>query len=168
MGHRSEESRHVATGGDEMTRISIGCLFGLFAIASAAWPQGKPAAGATEKAVAVLEEKWLQAIKANDPDMLAPLLAAGFINTSAEGKVTGKAETLSDAKTIHWESVSYEAGPKVTTFGNTAIATGIFKGKGIDGKGKHLDQYEQWTDTWVKMPDGTWQCAASHGSAIKK
>jgi ketosteroid isomerase-like protein len=133
-----------------------------------AWPQGKAATEGTEKAVAALEEKWLQAIKANNPDTLAPLLAAGFISTSAEGKVTGKAETLADAKTSHWESASYEAGVKVTPYGNTAIASGIFNGKGTDGKGKHLDQHEHWTDTWVKMPDGAWQCVASHGSPIKK
>ena len=151
-----------------MKRISICCLLGLFAMASAAWPQAKPATEGIEKAVAALEEKWLQAMKTNNPDLLAPLLAAGFISTSAEGKVTGKAETLADAKTIHWESASYEAGLKVTTFGNTAIVTGVFNGKGTDGTGKHLDQHERWTDTWVKMPDGAWQCVASHGSPIKK
>ena len=151
-----------------MKRISIGCLLVLFAMASATWPHGKPATEGIEKAVAAMEEKWLQAIKTNNPDLLAPLLAAGFISTSAEGKVTGKAEALADAKTIRWESASYEAGVKVTTFGNTAIATGIFNGKGTDGKGKHLDQHEHWTDTWVKVPDGAWQCVASHGSPIKK
>src|ERR1041384_7692547 len=87
----------VATGGDEMKRISIGCLFGLFAMASAAWPQAKTATQGIDKAVAALEEKWLQAMKTNNPDMLAPLLAAGFISTSTEGKVSGKAETLADA-----------------------------------------------------------------------
>jgi|SRR5690348_1157455 hypothetical protein len=149
-----------------MKRISTWYVFGLFAMASAAWPQGKPSTEASEKAVAALEEKWLQAMKVNNPDLLAPLLAAGFISTSAEGKVTGKAETLADVKTIHWESANYEA-LKVTTFDNTAIASGIFRGKGIDGKGKHLDEYEQWTDTWVKMPDGAWNCVASHGSRKK-
>lgn len=149
-----------------MRRISVWYLLGLLSVASAAWPQSQPAGDGTGKAIAALEQKWLQAQKTNNPDLLAPLLAGDFISTSAEGKVTGKAETLNNTKTIRWESVSYD-GLKVTTFGNTAIATGIFKAKGIDGKGKHLDPYERWTDTWVKMPGGQWQCVASHGTPIR-
>ena len=151
-----------------MKRISIWCLLGLFALAGTTWPQGKPATDGIEKAIVANEEKWLQAIKTNNPDLLAPLLAEGVISTSGEGKVTGKAEILADAKTIRWESASYPNGLKVKTFGNTAIVSGVFSGKGTDGTGKHLDLHEQWTDTWVKMPSGQWQCVASHGSTIKK
>ena len=50
----------------------------------------------------------------------------------------------------------------------TAIATGGFKGKGTDESGKPFETNERWTDTWVKMPDGKWQCVASHGSDIKQ
>jgi len=149
-----------------MKRISTWCALGLLALASAAWPQGKPTAGATEKAIAALEQKWLQSQKTNNPDLLAPLLAGNFVTTSGEGKVTSRAEALADAKTMHWESVSY-GDLKVTVFGNTAIATGIFDGQGVDGKGKHLDEHERWTDTWVKMSGGAWQCVASHASPIK-
>jgi ketosteroid isomerase-like protein len=120
----------------------------------------------TEKAVAALEQKWLEAQKAGNPDLLAPLLADKLVNTDGEGKVTDKAQTLSDIKTTKWESAEYE-DLKVTVFGNTAIATGVFKGKGTDGTGKHLDLHDRWTDTWVKMPGGKWQCVASHGSPIK-
>jgi ketosteroid isomerase-like protein len=30
-----------------------------------------------------------------------------------------------------------------------------------------MDSHERFTDTWVKMPDGTWQCVAKHSSAIE-
>jgi ketosteroid isomerase-like protein len=30
-----------------------------------------------------------------------------------------------------------------------------------------MDVHERFTDTWVKMPDGKWQCVATHSSAIK-
>jgi ketosteroid isomerase-like protein len=56
---------------------------------------------------------------------------------------------------------------KVSVFGDTAIATGIEKLKGTDSSGKPLDANERWTDTWVKMPSGKWQCVASHQSPIK-
>jgi ketosteroid isomerase-like protein len=56
---------------------------------------------------------------------------------------------------------------KVTVTGNTAIATGIFKGKGTDPSGKAFDNYERFTDTWVKI-SGKWKCVASYQSEIKK
>jgi ketosteroid isomerase-like protein len=30
-----------------------------------------------------------------------------------------------------------------------------------------MDVHERFTDTWVKMPNGQWQCVASHGSPVK-
>src|ERR1019366_7687176 len=104
--------------------------------------------------------------KDNNPDLLAPLLADKFVNTSGEGKVTGKPETLADAKKTKWDSAEYDH-LKVTVFGDTAIATGLFRGKGTES-GKPLDDHERWTDTWVKMPNGQWQCVASQGTPIKK
>jgi ketosteroid isomerase-like protein len=149
-----------------MQRISMWCLPGLLAMSSAVWPQSNPATEGTEKAVAALEQKWLQADKTNNPDLLAPLLAENFVGTSRDGKVTSKADILADTKTIRWESAGYDA-MKVTIFGSTAITTGIFKGKGTNAKGKHMDETVRWTDTWVKMPDGLWQCVASHVSPVK-
>jgi hypothetical protein len=54
--------------------------------------------GGTEKAVAGQEQQWLQSQKTNNPDLVAPLLADKFVNTSSDGKVTGKTETLATAK----------------------------------------------------------------------
>ena len=47
------------------------------------------------------------------------------------------------------------------------IATGTFIGKGTSGAGKPLDERERFTDTWVKMADGKWQCVATHTSTLK-
>ena len=105
-------------------------------------------------------------MKTNNPDLLAPLLADKFVSTGSDGKVTGKAETLGTIKTIKWGSAEY-SDVKVTVFGDTAIATGDFKGNGTDASGKLFDDHERWTDTWVKMPNGQWQCVASHGSPVK-
>src|SRR5262245_8787024 len=123
--------------------------------------------GGTEQAVAALEEQWLQSQKANNPDLLAPLLGDNFVNTSPDGKVTGKAQTLANAKSTKYTSAQY-SDVKVTVFGDVAIATGGATFKGTDASGKPLDLDERWTDTWVKMPSGKWQCVASHSSAIKR
>lgn len=141
------------------------CVVGLLSLGSAAWLQAQTTGG-TEKAVAALEQQWLQSQKTNNPDLLEPLLADKFVNTGSDGKVTGKAATLATAKATKYDSVEYE-DVKVTVFGDTAIATGGSKAKGTDESGKPLDNHERWTDTWVKMPNGKWQCVASHGSLVK-
>ena len=148
-----------------MKKTLMWCLIGLLSLGSAARSQAQQT-GTTEKAVAALEEQWLQSQKTNNPDLVAPLLADKFVNTSIEGKVSNKAETLANAKATKYVSADYE-DVKVTVFGDTAIATGVFKATGTDASGKPMDTHERWTDTWVKMPSGKWQCVATHGSTIK-
>ena len=63
-----------------MKNILTGSLFGVLAVASAAWAQAQQVTGETEKAVAALENQWLQSQKTNNPDLLAPLLADKFVN----------------------------------------------------------------------------------------
>ena len=122
--------------------------------------------GETEKVVATLEQQWLQSQKTNNPDLVAPLLAERFVETGSDGKVMNKTEMLAISKATKYVSAEYE-DVKVAVFGDTAIATGGFKAKGTDDWGKPMDIHERWTDTWIKMPSGKWQCVASHGSTIK-
>jgi ketosteroid isomerase-like protein len=146
-------------------RTSVGCIFGLLLLTIPAWTQGKGMAG-TEKAVAALEQQWLKAQQASNPDLLEPLLADRFIETTSDGKTMGKAEALAGTKASKYESAEY-TDVKVSVFGNTAVATGEFKGRGTDENGKPIVSPERWTDTWVKMPNGKWQCVASHASLVK-
>jgi uncharacterized protein (TIGR02246 family) len=147
-----------------MKRTLTLCLVGLVLLVSAALSHAQ--AGGTEKAVAALEEQWLKSQKTNNPDLVAPLLADNFVSTSSDGKVASKAEMLAIVKATKYSSAEY-SDVKVAVFGNTAIATGGEKLKGTDPSGKPLDANERWTDTWVKMPSGKWQCVASHQSPIK-
>ncbi len=149
-----------------MKRTWMWCLIGLLSLGSAAWSQDKKDSGGTEKAVAALEQQWLQSQKTNNPDLVAPLLADKFMMTGNDGKVTGKAELLATAKATKYESVEYD-DVKVAVFGDTAIARGGFKATGTDASGKPLDIHERWTDTWVKMPNGQWQCVASQATSVK-
>src|SRR6266487_4116616 len=77
-----------------MRRTWMWCVIGLLAMACTAWSQDKMSSGETEKAVAALEQQWLQSQKTNNPDLVAPLLADKFVSTGSDGKVTSKAETL--------------------------------------------------------------------------
>ena len=148
------------------TTPSVWCGVSVALLSLMVVAQAQEMGGGTEKAVAALEQQWLQSQKTNNPDLVAPLLADKFTNTGSDGKVSGKAATLARAKATKYDSVDYE-DLKVTVFGATAIATGVFKAKGTDESGKPMDLRERFTDTWVKMPSGKWQCVASHGSPIK-
>jgi len=148
-----------------MKRTLIWGFLGSVLLVSAVWSQANKTGG-TEQAVAALEQQWLQSQKTNNPDLLAPLLADKFVDTSSDGKVTGKAETLAMAKSTKWNSAAY-TDLKVSVFGDTAIATGGFQGKGTDASGKPLTVDERWTDTWVKMSNGQWQCIASQATPVK-
>ena len=148
-----------------MKRAWMWCLISLLSLGSAAWLQAQQIGG-TEKAVAALEQQWLQSQKTNNPDLAAPLLADKIVVTMSNGKVMNKAELLADAKATKYVSAEYE-DVKVTVFGDTAIATGGFKAKGTDASGKPFDTNERFTDTWVTMPNGKWQCVATHESPLK-
>src|ERR1700676_2773494 len=155
----------IATNKETSMKRTWICLVGLLSLGSAAWAQAQTTGG-TEKAVAALEQQWLQSQKTNNPDLVAPLLADKFVNTGNDGKVTDKAETLATAKATKYDSAEYD-DVKVAVFGDTAIATGGFTAKGTDPSGKPLDTLERFTDKWVKRPSGKWQCVASHGSSVK-
>jgi ketosteroid isomerase-like protein len=142
------------------------CLLGLFSLGSAAVSQAQQAGGATEKAVAALEHQWLQSQKTNNPELIAPMIADKFVYTGSDGKVSDKAAMLADAKATKWTSVE-NLDEKVTVFGDTAIATGEFKGKGTGASGKPIDDHTRYTDVWVKMPNGKWQCVSSQDSPVE-
>jgi ketosteroid isomerase-like protein len=147
-----------------MKNLCTLCLIALLSLGYTVSLQAQKSDG-TEKTVAALEQQWMQSQKTNNTELLAPLLAEKFINTGRDGKVTDRAATLANAKATKYDVADYQ-DLKVTVFGNTAIATGGFIGKGTDPTGKAFENHERWTDTWVKMPGGKWQCVASHGSTV--
>jgi ketosteroid isomerase-like protein len=117
-------------------------------------------------AVASLEQQWAEAQKVGDAQAVAPLLAEGFVNTDIDGQTYGKEKLLASLKGGQWEPNGI-SDVKVVVFGNTAIATGVWVGKGVAGDGAKIDRRERWTDTWIKMPSGKWQCVASQQTAVK-
>jgi ketosteroid isomerase-like protein len=141
-------------------------LVALLFLTGAAWSQSQQTGAAPDKAVAALEDQWLQSQKTNNVDLLAPLLADKFVYTNGDGKLLDKAATLADAKATKFGSVSYEKVQIVVSQG-TAIATGEFVGKGTDASGKAFDARFRYTDTWSKMANGKWLCVASQVTPIK-
>jgi ketosteroid isomerase-like protein len=142
------------------------CLLCVISL-SFAFAQAKAADGTAEKAVAALEEQWTQSERTNNPDMAAPLLADKLIYIDTDGTISNRAKFLADAKITKFASINIEDF-HVTVFGHTAVATMVLKAKGTDAKGKPMDINTRWADTWVKMPNGAWQCILSQGSDLKK
>jgi ketosteroid isomerase-like protein len=149
-----------------MNNTKLWCLLGLLSLGGAGLSQAQQTSGEPEKTITALENRWLQSYKSNNPDLIAPMLADKFVSTGADGKLMNKAESLADAKATKNMSVDYE-NVQVTVFGDTAIATGGYRAKGTEASGKPFDVHLQWTDTWVKMPNGKWQCVASQDTPIK-
>ncbi len=149
-----------------MKRTAMWCLFGTVVLAGAGWSQINNT-GKTEQAIVALEHQWLQSQQTNNTALVAPLLADHFVETSSEGKVTTtKAAALESAKAVKWRNVAYE-NVIVYDYGDTAVATGGFRGMGTDKSGKPIDERSRFTDTWVKMPGGKWQCVASQDTLVK-
>ena len=149
-----------------MKYLQTWCMLGMLSLGGVAAVQAQQAAGAVEKTIIALENQWLKSQKTNNPDLVAPLLADKFVATGSDGKVMNKAESIADAKATKLTIAEYE-NVEVTVFGDTAIAVGGAREKGTDSAGKPLDIHDRFTDTWVKMADGKWQCVATHVSTIK-
>jgi ketosteroid isomerase-like protein len=125
-----------------------------------------PISGSVEKQIMAMEQKWAQAQKASDADTIAPMLADNFAIVFSDGRVMNKSQALDDTKKSKMESVDV-SDMKVTSYGSTAVVTGIWKGKGTDASGKAEDDRERFIDTWHKGSDGKWQCIGSGNATIK-
>ena len=124
------------------------------------------AQGGVDKTLMDLEHQWVKAALASNGEALAPLLAADFVSVQSDGTMESKSEYVAKTTKSKWQ-VSEVSDMKVRVHGNSAVVTGVWTGKGTDGTGKTVDAKERFADTWVKMPDGKWQCVASASAAIK-
>jgi ketosteroid isomerase-like protein len=122
-------------------------------------------ASIVEKAITDLESKWAAAQKVGQAEIVAPMLADRFITIGTDGKLATKDELLAHVKPGNWDDYGI-SDVKVIVYGQVAIATGLWTGKGQVGDHK-VDIHERWTDTWVHMAGGTWQCVASQQTEIK-
>lgn len=103
----------------------------------------------------------------NSPDLAVPLLASKFMYTSETGKLMDKTQYLADAKATKYASMNY-SDMMIEGFGDTGIARGEASYTGTDSSGKRMDGVVRFTDAWVRMHQGKWECVASHVSNVSK
>lgn len=147
-----------------MKTVSMRLVLGMLSLVCAIGAQADGSASADEKAVTAMEDTWAESQRTNNPDLIAPHLSDGIVGTGSDGKVMDKAALLESARKTKYLSVTYP-DVKVRVFGDTAIATGGFVAEGTNANGKPFAP-ERWTDTWIRMPDGSWKCVATHSSPI--
>ena len=124
------------------------------------------AQGGVEKALMDLEHQWVKAALASKGEALAPLLATDFVSVQSDGTMQSKPEYVASTNKAKWQ-VNEVSDMKVQVHGDSAVVTGVWTAKGTDGTGKAFDGRERFADTWVKMPDGKWQCVASASAPMK-
>ena len=98
--------------------------------------------------------------------VVVSVLCGKFINTESEGQVIDRAGFLAEERSNQYSSSEID-DLKIRVFGDTAIASYALRQK-YTSKGKAFDTHTRETDTWVKVPNGAWQCVAAHGSTITK
>jgi ketosteroid isomerase-like protein len=119
-----------------------------------------------EKMLMDLEHQWVKAALAGKAEALAPVLAPTFVMVGTDGMMQNKDQYIAFTTKGKWQ-VSEVSDMKVQVYGDAAVVTGVWTGKGTDGAGKAFDGRERFADTWVKMADGKWQCVASASAPIK-
>lgn len=132
--------------------VALAMLAGGGAILAGA--AGAAAGGDEAKVIAALDTKYQAAVKANDAETMAAILADDFILVTGRGTVYTKADLLAQARS---RETTYEhqedTQQTVRVWGNTAVITALLWEKGVSG-GKAFDKRLWFSDTYVKTASG--------------
>jgi ketosteroid isomerase-like protein len=117
--------------------------------------------------IIAMEKAWNQAFKLRDRKAVDTLLDDNVVLVNDDGSLQSKGEFLkmvtaapsSDDEQVTPESI------KVHVAGDVAIATGVFRVKGIE-KGKAFNREDRFVDTWVQK-GGTWVCISASATAVQ-
>jgi ketosteroid isomerase-like protein len=122
---------------------------------------------ATVEAIRSLEASMIQAMTARDFATLDRLLAPDFVATDRNGRRLSRVGYLAIFRQPDPILLSLLADPDtVLTRGDAAVhlGSGIETVTRRDGS---ITRFRQvWTDTWVRQPDGSWQCLASQWTEL--
>jgi uncharacterized protein (TIGR02246 family) len=112
------------------------------------------AAASDAKTVAALDTEYQAAVKANDAEGMARILADDFVLVTGRGKVFTKNDLLEEARkknTIYEKQDELEQ--KVRVWGDTAVVTALLWIKGTS-EGKTSERKLWFSDTYVRTPSG--------------
>jgi ketosteroid isomerase-like protein len=116
-----------------------------------------------------LEEKWTQAYKEHDIDILSSLLTEDFIITVEDGATYSKAGYIThsaDSATKVEVAEQLDMRVRVRGGGNIAVVTGAYHERG-QSKQKPYEYHDRFTDVWVRVGNN-WRVLCSHYSVPTK
>jgi ketosteroid isomerase-like protein len=118
-----------------------------------------------QKTVAALDTEYQAAVKTNDADTMARILADDFVLVIGSGKTFTKSDLLESArkKDTTYEHQEEDAGTQtVRVWSDTAVVTARLWLKGTSG-GKAFERRLWFSDTYVRTPKG-WRYAFGQAS----
>jgi len=140
------------------------CCFGLvMALAVSAMAQEN---GAVESRIVAMEKAWNQAYKFRDKKALGQMLDDSMVLVNGEGLLRSKGLFLASfdaAKSVDQQQ-DFPESISVQVFGDVAIATGVFREKGVQN-GKSYIRRSRFVDTWISS-NGSWKCVAASATPM--
>ena len=130
-------------------RMTRGLLLALICAPSLLVSAQNDANSGVQSKIIALEKAWNQAYKLGDTRALEQILDDRIVLVSDDGSIQTKAEFLASVQPA--KSQEQQVVPEsmnVRVFGDTAIATGVFRAKGVEA-GKPYVRRERFVDTWV-------------------
>jgi hypothetical protein len=139
------------------------CLTLLSALAVSAFAQDNLS---VESKIVAIEKAWNQAYKLRDKKALGEILHDSMVLVNDDGSLQSKSVFLASvdaAKPFDQQQAEPES-ISVQVFGNVAIATGVFREKGVVN-GKAYLRRNRFVDTWVSR-NGSWVCVAASATPV--
>ncbi len=122
--------------------------------------------GSTVSKIVAMEKAWNQAFKLRDTKAIDALLADDVVLVNDDGSLQSKAAFLKlvkSSKPSSDEQVTPES-IDVRVLGEVAIATGVFRSKGVEN-GKAYQRQDRFVDTWIRR-GGNWVCASASATRV--
>jgi ketosteroid isomerase-like protein len=119
-----------------------------------------------ESKIVAMEKAWNQAYKFRDKKALSEILHDSIVLVNDDGSLQSKKVFLSSVDAAK-QSDQQQAEPEsiaVHVFGDVAIASGIFREKGVEN-GKVYVRRNRFVDTWVNS-GGSWVCVAASATPV--
>jgi len=144
-----------------MKLLCLGVL--LFALAAPVFAQDN---SQVESRIIAMEKAWNQAYKFRDRKALSDILNDSIVIVNDDGSLQGRGTFLAsvDASKESDEQQAMPESIKVHVFGDVAVATGVFREKGVENCRPYIRR-NRFVDTWVEK-NGTWVCVAASATPI--
>ena len=111
------------------------------------------------------EREWIELAKGKDRSPLDRILAADFIATDDNGRVSTRSEYVAEFSKFALESYRVDEF-QARDYGDAAVVSARWWVKGAADGNQFTTEFRE-TDFWVKR-NGQWQVAASHWSKLEK